>query len=113
MMPNDYWAGAVKQCGGVSKLPTAEHLAKLAEELYLKSDGSKPSIGGEEYIENLTFQSDSQVAQALGLTPTFSLWSSVEDTDNDAYTRDFWSGGGTEWAYGSRSGAISAICIGD
>ena len=42
----DYWAGAVKQCGGVSKMPTMADLGKLATELYGVQVGAKQYIGG-------------------------------------------------------------------
>ena len=39
----DYWAGAVKKCGGVDKLPTLNHLKLLARYLYDLDNNSTPS----------------------------------------------------------------------
>ena len=81
---DDSWAGAVKQCGGVSKMPTMDDLAKLASQLYK----GNPSIGA--YV-NYAAQWDQDAATALGFTSSdFYLWSGEEDSIyNDAYGRYF------------------------
>ena len=108
----DYWAGAVKQCGGVSKMPSAAHLAKLAQEMYTQN-GYKPTIGAEQYVTNLTFQVNSPIAQALGLTPEFKLWSGEGYTSGNANGRYFLSNR-TQWRPGNRNDSDKqAVCIGD
>ena len=104
----DYWAGAVKQCGGVSKMPTAGDLAKLASQLYK----GNPSIGAKEYKRDI--QWDQDAATALGFTSSgFHLWSGEEYNSDLAYNRNFYS---TEsgWGKASRlSSYLQAVCIAD
>ena len=104
----DYWAGAVKQCGGVSKMPTADDLAKLASQLYK----GNPSIGAKQHVDNL--QWDQDAATALGFTsPNFILWSGEEYFSTSAYYRGF---GPTTSHYdnGYRISNVSqAVCLGD
>ena len=107
---NDYWAGAVKQCGGVSKMPTADDLAKLATELYKEH----PSVGAKQSINGLTL--DTSVASSMGFTgASFYVWSGEEISSNSAYSRNF-SSSYTNWyySYGGRgSSRIQAVCSGD
>ena len=58
----DYWAGAVKQCGGVSKMPTMAQLGELASQLYV----GNPSVGAKQDVYNLTFDTNSSTAKSLG-----------------------------------------------
>ena len=106
---DDYWAGAVKQCGGVSKMPTAAQLAELASQLYV----GNPTIGATEYKSNIQFDSNSSTAKSLGLTPSFFLWSGEEDGSRDAYYRNFISSY-TDWNGYSRYGShLKAVCLGE
>ena len=69
----DYWAGAVKQCGGVSKMPTMDDLAKLASQLYKRN----PTINA--YTDYSNLQWDQDAATSLGFTSSgFYLWSGEE-----------------------------------
>ena len=105
----DYWAGAVKQCGGVSKMPTAAQLAELASQLYV----GNPSIGATEYKEGIQFDSNSSTAKSLGLTLSFFLWSGEESSSRDAYGRGF---GTTLSGWSNPARVISddqAVCIGE
>lgn len=70
---NDYWAGAVRACGGVSNLPTLAQLQTLSSKLY----------------SNKTFLSTSTTAQLLGLEPTFKLWTSQEISWGGSYRLSF------------------------
>ena len=79
----DYWAGAVKQCGGVSKMPTMAQLAELASQMYI----GNPSIGVYKDENNIQYDPNSPVSKALGLTPFFWFWSSREAYSNAAYRR--------------------------
>ena len=79
----DYWAGAVKQCGGVSKMPTMAQLAELASQMYV----GNPSIGVYKDENNIQYDPNSPVSKALGLTPFFWFWSSREAYSNAAYRR--------------------------
>ena len=105
----DYWAGAVKQCGGVSKMPTMAQLGELASQLYV----GNPSIGAKEDKEHIQFDTNSSTAKSLGLTPYFYLWSGEENSSDYAYRRGF-STTGSYWSYGGRYGSRSqAVCLGD
>ena len=81
----DYWAGAVKQCGGVSKMPTMAQLGELASQMYV----GNPSIGAKETKENIQYDPNSPVSKSLGLTPSFYLWSGEENSSYTAYLRSF------------------------
>ncbi len=83
----DYWAGAVKQCGGVSKMPTMADLAKLATELYK----SNPTVGAKQDIYD-GLQLDTSKVVSLGLgNSSFSVWSGEEYNSDSAYCRRFLS----------------------
>ena len=106
---DDYWAGAVKQCGGVSKMPTMAQLGELASQMYV----GNPSIGAKETKENIQYDPNSSVSKALGLTSNFWLWSGEEESSSSAYYRGF---GTTRsgWTYGYRGESIiPAVCLGE
>ena len=105
---DDRWGGAVKQCGGVSKMPTAAQLAELASQMYV----GNPSIGAKENKDNIQYDPNSPVSKALGLTPTFYLWSGEESSSRKAYLRNFNST--TNWYNNFRSYSMfQAVCLGD
>ena len=106
----DYWAGAVKQCGGVSKMPTMAQLGELASQLYV----GNPTIGAKEYKDNIQFDSNSPTAKSLGLTPSpyFYLWSGEESSYNSAYGRIFHATG-SQWNDYYRFVGAQAVCLGD
>ena len=109
---NDYWAGAVKQCKGVSKMPTMAQLGELASQLYV----GNPTIGAKQNVYHLTFDANSSTAKSLGLTPSFYVWSGEEGSSNIAYNRYFYSSF-TGWGYDSlRTSSDSyyvAVCLGE
>ena len=107
---SDYWGGAVKQCGGVSKMPTMAQLAELASQMYV----GNPSIGAKENKDNIQYDPNSPVSKALGLTPYFSLWSGDEESiSRYAYTRDF-DTASSIWGSGNRdSSDAQAVCLGE
>ena len=105
---NDYWAGAVKACGGVSKMPTMDDLAKLASQLYK----GNPTINAYNNYEDL--QWDQDAASALGFTSSvFYLWSGEEYSGYRAcyrYFRYTYS----LYRYDSRNeSGMQAVCLGD
>ncbi|MCI5889219.1 MAG: type II secretion system GspH family protein, partial [Brachyspira sp.] len=104
----DYWAGAVKQCGGVSKMPTMAQLGELASQLYV----GNPSIGAYENKSGIQFDSNSLTAKSIGLAPRFNIWSNKEDSSIGAHYRYF-RNSSSGWAKGSRRGNsnFNAICI--
>ena len=104
----DYWAGAVKQCGGVSKMPTMADLGKLASQLYK----GNPSIGAKQDYDG---QWDQDAATALGFTsPNFYLWSGEENSSSSAYGRYFSSTSSYySYGYGRYSSGVQAVCLGE
>uniref|UniRef100_UPI004024DA77 hypothetical protein n=1 Tax=Candidatus Scatousia sp. TaxID=3085663 RepID=UPI004024DA77 len=105
---DDYWAGAVKQCGGKSNMPTMADLGKMASAIY---EGN-PTIGAYNDVRNLTYKPGT--ATSLGLPePSFYLWSGEEHSSGHAYGRDF-GPPGSGWHYGDRGYSnIQAVCLGD
>ena len=107
---DDYWAGAVKACGGTGKMPTMAQLAEIANYVYNTSGIGAPSVN------SLTRDND-KVAE-LGFTVTgsyssFYVWSGEEYSRGDAYYRTFGSTG-TGWNGGyRRSFHTQAVCLGD
>ena len=103
----DYWAGAVKQCGGVSKMPTADDLAKLASQLY-----GYPGIGAKDTNALVGWKQDA--ATALGFTsPNFTIWSGEESDSLNAYTRHFASTITDYFDSARDSRYRQAVCIAD
>uniref|UniRef100_UPI00402694E3 hypothetical protein n=1 Tax=Candidatus Scatousia sp. TaxID=3085663 RepID=UPI00402694E3 len=105
---SDYWAGAVKQCGGKSNMPTMADLGKMASAIY---EGN-PTIGAYNDVRNLTYKPGT--ATSLGLPePSFYLWSGEENGSTTAYTRYF-RPTNSYWHNSSRSFSnIQAVCLGD
>ena len=105
----DYWAGAVKQCGGVSKMPTAAQLAELASQMYV----GNPSIGAKENKYDIQYDPNSPASNALGLTPNFYLWSGEEGSCYGASTRHFYTTH-SHLYYGNRYDSYNqAVCLGE
>ena len=105
----DYWAGAVKQCGGVSKMPTAAQLAELASQMYV----GNPSIGAKENKYDIQYDPNSPASNALGLTPNFYLWSGEEHNPYDACTRNFYTTRSTWYNFARATSRVQAVCLGD
>ena len=106
----DYWGGAVKQCGGVSKMPTMAQLGKLASQLYV----GNPSIGARENKYDIQYDPNSSVSKALGLTPHFYLWSGEEYSSSSAYGRYFNATRSNSDSDGRRYGSgAQAVCLGE
>lgn len=100
----DYWAGAVKQCGGVSKMPTYDDLAKLATELYK----GNPKVGKNTIFNSRIFQLDTSKAASLGFTGSpFYVWSGESQ-----WTRGFYKDG-TGWDNYHGGSTIQAVCVGE
>ena len=105
----DYWAGAVKQCGGVSKMPTQADLTELAKVLYNTS-----SINSSGRTYNLTL--DTSKASSLGFSISSSsniyVWSGEENNILTAYSRRF-NSSYTLWDSYGRGSLNQAVCLGD
>ncbi len=104
---NDYWAGAVKQCGHVNNLPTLSELGQVASAIY---EGN-PSISAKQYVDNLTYKSGT--ASSLGFPePHFVIWAGDDVNDGGAYYRQF-SLVSTGVTLTSRNAIIDAMCLND
>ena len=91
---NDYWAGAVKECGHVNKLPSQSQLKDIADYIYAGTPSER--------------------AAELGLpAPTFFLWSGEEYDSHNAYYRDFYSGASYSGNYYRSDRARLSVCLGD
>ena len=102
----DYWAGAVKMCGGTSKMVSESDLVKIANYIY-NTTGLPTS-----YKSNLTF--DGTKAAKLGLpSRDFYLWSGQEFTSNNAGFRRFDSTGTGSGTSPRGNSKQLAICLGD
>ena len=107
---SDYWAGAVKQCGGVSKMPTLAQLGELASQMYV----GNPSIGAKENKYDIRYDPNSPVSKALGLTPYFHLWSGEEKSSSThAYLRFFHTTSSSLDYFTRYVSAEQAVCLGD
>ena len=109
---DDYWAGAVKACGGVSKMPTETQLMDLAKYVY-NTDSINGGINAQTYA-TLDREKASQFLSASPLSGSFYVWSGQESSYYSAYNRIFTSSG-TYWSSGDRSSnrmlARVAVCV--
>ena len=107
---NDFWAGAVKACGGVNKMPTQAQLTALAEEVY----GTSVSSSGTTYAD---WNKDKLDEMGFDTSPGFvRIWSGEEHSKYDANNRHF-EAGLTYWRNDiplSRGSSVQqAVCLGD
>ena len=107
---NDYWAGAVKACGGVNKMPTIAQLADIANYVYNTS-----GIGAQtNYTGSLDYDKLAKLGFTVSSGSEFYIWSGEEDTTNyPAYTRYF-SPTRTNMVYYSRNyNSLQTVCLGN
>lgn len=92
-------------------MPTMAQISELASKMYV----GNPSIGAKQGVSNLTFDSNSLVSKALGLTPPFYLWSGEEANNGNANLRsfDFSKSGLDGFAHPRSYSHIQAVCLGD
>ncbi len=108
---DDYWAGAVKACGGVQNMPTQAQLEQLAAYIYPDAD----SINSSGYTNDLNWDAD-RASLFTAQSPTgpymFYVWSGQEISQYDAYIRGF-STTSTDWyGGGNRNGILRlAVCL--
>ena len=103
---NDYWAGAVKACGGVSKMPNKAQLTTLAKEMkdtFINSSGS----WDKDKLDEIGFETSSNYIY---------VWSSIEAPTallNQTYYIQF-TPVSRGWLLGYRvNSSPQAICLGD
>ncbi len=83
----DYWAGAVRACGGVQNMPTQAQLTALAE--YIYPDADSISSSG---TTNANWDADRASlfkAQTPSGHSSFHVWSGQEYSQVSAYYRNF------------------------
>ena len=107
---SDYWAGAVRACGGVQNMPTQAQLEQLAAYIYPDAD----EIKGGFTTTNANWDAD-RASLFLAQSPYsyFKVWSGQEYSQDGAYYRSFYPTY-TLWNYDVRYYSnILAVCLGD
>ena len=104
---NDYWAGAVKACGGVTKMPTQAQLTALAEEIYGTSINSSGQTSG------LSWNKDKLEEMGFDTSGYVYVWSGEEYSSDTAYYRYFYSTGTIWRSYARSDSTHQAVCLGD
>ena len=85
METGDYWAGAVKTCGGKDKMPTNAQLTELANYVY-----NTDSVASSGQTTELSLDANKVLSLGLSLnTSEFYFWSGSEFTEQLAYARGF------------------------
>ena len=107
----DYWAGAVRACGGVQNMPTQAQLTALAEYIYPDADSINSSG-----TTNANWDAD-RASLFLAQSPYstyFYVWSGQEYSQDVAYYRYF-GPTGTNWYASDRryDNVKLAVCLGD
>ena len=107
---SDYWAGAVKACGGVQNMPTQAQLTALAEYIYPDAD----EIKDETTTTFANWDADrASLFMAQSPYSWFYVWSGQEYSQDSAYFRVF-TPADTSWVYNFRNDSgILAVCLGD
>ena len=106
---DDYWAGAVKACGGINNMPSQDQLTKLAEYIY---DGSSINSSGSTNPTEKAMNTE-KASQFLSASPSstrFSVWSGQERSSIYAYYRYFDSTY-THWNNDRNSTGRLAVCV--
>ncbi len=79
----DYWAGAVKACGGTSNMPTKNQLTQITS-LFYKYNSRR---------DDNEFYSDLAIASGFPANPKFCLWSNDDYDPDSASARCFFDDG--------------------
>ena len=110
---SDYWAGAVKACGGTSKMPTLTHLADIANYVYNTSliRGEAGVVTGQGIVL------DNDKMAELGFTrpqdSSFNLWGNQEVTTTGAFSRSLRSNLTSCGNTNRSSSNVYAVCLGN
>lgn len=91
LFDSDYWAGAIKACGGTDKVPSMEQLSLLATYLYDYPTAIEPfqeTTGSDGYTMN-TGKAE-KLLSYLG-TSWFESWAGEETSDGYAHARTFYN----------------------
>ena len=104
---DDYFAGAVKACGGKSKMPTQDQLTQIANYIY-----NTDVVSSSGTTNNLAIDTEkaSQFLSASPFSNYFYAWSGQETSQVEAYYRKFDSTY-TNWNDSRRSYGASTIVV--
>ena len=105
---NDYFAGAVKACGGKKNMPSQDQLTQLAKYVY-----GTDSINSSGYTYDVALDTTkaSQFLSASPYSSSFYVWSGREYVSNGAYDR-FFLPTNTAWFSESRINSNRlAVCV--
>ena len=107
---SDYWAGAVKACGGINNMPTMAQLGELATYVY----NHDSTIGAQEDISSGLTLDTTKASQFLSVSPYssyFFVWSGQEGSSLIAHNRYFGSTN-TRWNSNGRGNSNRlAVCV--
>ncbi len=106
---NDYFAGAVKACGGKkANLPSQDQLTQLANYIY-----STDSINSSGATSSLTMDTEkaAQFLSAGTSNQSFRVWSVQEDSSNLVYGRGFFYSGSGWGVYDRYFSDFLAVCL--
>ncbi len=108
----DYWAGAVRTCGGVDKMPTDEQLTDIANALYGAEVGSSAYFDSKYNSTNIAAKIGFPETVGPQLNGDMEIWSSRVISDSAANMRRFWNNG-TAIIGSNRQNStdVKAICI--
>ena len=107
---NDYWAGAVAQCGGVKNMPTPDDLTKLAKLLY---NTNKINSSGETTGISIDKSQAASIGFGVNGNEIVGIWSGTEAMYDTAGVRIFRSDYTGYFDYataGYRINPFSAMC---
>ena len=110
---NDYWAGAVKACGGTKNMPTESQLIDLAKYVY----GTDSINSSEATIIDLDYTKASLFLDASpgAFAGFFSVWAGQEENSDVACYRYFGynltQGIGTKYDNTHDYGDLLAVCV--
>ena len=103
---DDYWAGAVRHCGGIDKMPSAKDLAQLAQVIYDKNQ----RIDIKEETTKLVYSDGNSINYLMKELPV-NLWSQEENSKSSTFIRGY-NKTETNWRYiGRNTPDVFAICI--
>ena len=109
----DYWAGAVKQCGGVKNLPTDTQLAELASYIYGMNVGTSGTVYcPKDANGNYTKCRDESKSQGLGFpSSTYYVFSNQERNATSAYTHCFYPTYTYKYYGHGRGSSFYTLCV--
>ena len=102
----DYWAGAVKKCGGINKMPSENQLGELADYIY------NISGTGTSGPSNLTLTPSRVAELGLDFTNGLFIWAGKQKSNSQAFYRSFGTTLTRRYYKSRDEGSFQAICIG-